>query len=114
MTARVRNLIDGCEFKTWKEVTEQAVNGYIESRLNGMSQQTAQFYVQALRRFAKWLFKQGHTNRLLEINSVGASKNYCRCFEPDEFEALLKAATAGTGTLRLDRLSKIFRLPVGL
>lgn len=95
VTARVRKLIAGCEFKTWKDVTEQAVNEYIESRPNGMSQQTAHFYVQALRRFAKWMFKRGHTNQLLEINSVGASKNYRRCFEPDEFEALLEAARIG-------------------
>jgi hypothetical protein len=53
VTARVRKLIEGCGFTTWSDVAEEAVNDYIERRPNEMSQQTAHFYVQVFRRFAK-------------------------------------------------------------
>ena len=104
--ARVRKILEGRGFTTWADVTSDAVNEYIESRPDEMSQQTAHFYVQTFRRFNRWMLKQGHVNQLLEINGVGVAKNYRRCFELKEFKALLKATKSGperydmTGTQR--------------
>jgi len=94
-TARVRKLIAGCGFETWRDVTAEKVNDYIESRPDGMSQQTAHFYVQTFRRFAQWMLEQGRADKMLKINSVSVPTNYGRAFELDEFERLLKAARTG-------------------
>ncbi|MHC4542249.1 MAG: tyrosine-type recombinase/integrase [Planctomycetota bacterium] len=95
VTARVRKLIEGAGFATWKDVTEQAVNDYIERRPDGMSQQTAHFYAQAFRRFCKWMFEQGYIDRPPKIRNVSVDRNYGRCFELEEFKALLEAARTG-------------------
>ncbi len=94
-TARVRKLIAGCGFETWRDVTAEKVNDYIERRPDGMSQQTAHFYVQSFRRFAKWMFEQGYANTPLKIHSVSVATNYGRAFELDEFGKLLEAARTG-------------------
>jgi integrase len=94
-TPRVRNLIEGCGFTTWRDVSSEKVNEYIERRPDGMSQQTAHFYVQSFRRFAKWMFEQGYINRVPKINSVSVPRNYGRAFELDEFERLLEATRTG-------------------
>ncbi|MHC4330669.1 MAG: hypothetical protein ACYSWW_21405 [Planctomycetota bacterium] len=95
MTARVRKLIEGCEFTIWRDVSVEKVNDYIERRPNGMSQQTAHFYAQAFRRFGRWMFEQGYIDRPPKIRKVDEARNYGRCFELDEFRALLEAARTG-------------------
>ena len=95
MTARVRKLIEGCGFTTWRDVSAERVNDYIESRPDGMSQQTAHFYAQAVKRFFKWMFEQGYIDRPPKIRSVSVDRNYGRPFEIDEFKALLEAARTG-------------------
>ncbi|MCP4611099.1 MAG: tyrosine-type recombinase/integrase [Planctomycetes bacterium] len=95
VTARVRKLIEGCGFITWRDVSKEKVNDYIESRPNGMSQQTAHFYVQAFRRFCRWMFDAEYIDRPIKIRKVDHAKNYGRCFELDEFEGLLEAARTG-------------------
>jgi len=94
-TSRVRKLIEGCGFVIWRDVSGEKVNEYIEGRPDGMSQQTAHFYVQAFRRFAGWMFRQGYIDKVPEINNVSTSRNYGRAFELDEFERLLEAAKTG-------------------
>jgi integrase len=93
--ARVRKLIKACGFETWRDVSSEKVNDYIESRPDGMSQQTAHFYVQSFRRFAKWMLEQGYADKMLKINSVSVPTNPGRLFELDEFERLLEAARTG-------------------
>ena len=95
VTARVRKLIEGCGFITWCDVSKEKVNDYIESRPNGMSQQTAHFYVQAFRRFCRWMFDAEYIDRPIKIRKVEHAKNYGRCFELDEFEGLVEAARTG-------------------
>lgn len=94
-SARVRNIIKGCNFANWREVTADKVNEYIESRPDGMSQQTAHFYVQSFRRFSRWMVENGHAGQTPKINSVTVPENYGRPFELTEFEALLRAAKMG-------------------
>jgi len=94
-TARVRKLIKACGFETWRDVSSEKVNDYIEARPDGMSQQTAHFYVQSFRRFAKWMLEQGRADKMLKINSVSVPTNPGRLFELDEFERLLEAARTG-------------------
>ncbi len=94
-TARVRKLIKGCGFIVWKDVSAEKINEHIESRPDDMSQQTAHYYVQAFRRFAKWLFEQGCIDKAPKINSVSPARNYGIPFELKEFERLLEAARAG-------------------
>ena len=46
-TSRVRKIIKDCDFVIWQDVSGEKVDKYIEGRPDGMSQQTAHFYVQA-------------------------------------------------------------------
>ncbi len=94
-TSRVRSLLTGCGFSAWRNVSSEKINDYIEKRPNGMSQQTAHFYVQAFRRFAKWMLDESYINSIPKINSVSVPRNYGRAFELDEFERLLEAAKTG-------------------
>jgi len=95
VTARVRNIITGCDFGVWCDVSGEKVNDYIERRPDGMSRQTAHFYVQAFRWFCRWMFEQGYIERPPKIRNVDTGRNYGRCFELDEFEGLLEAARTG-------------------
>lgn len=95
-TSRVRKLIKDCGFIIWRDVSSEKVDEYIESRPDGMSQQTAHFYVQAFRRFAGWMFEQGYIDKAPKINNVSTSRNYGRAFELNEFERLLEAAKTGS------------------
>ena len=94
-TKRVSLIIEGCDFKTWRDVSGDRVNEYIESRPNGISQQTAHFYAQSFKRFTGWMFEQGYIDRDVKISSVSTSRNYGIPFELDEFERLLEAAKNG-------------------
>ena len=104
--ARVRKLIKGCGFVYWTDVTVDEINSYIESRPDGMSQQTAHFYIQAIKRFAKWMYENGYIDKPLEhqdekgkvkkIINVPTSKNKGRAFELEEFERLLKVTKNGS------------------
>jgi len=60
-----------------------------------MSQQTAHFYVQVFRRFARWMVEKGYAKKEPKVSTIGASRNYGRAFELDEFEKLLQAAKEG-------------------
>jgi integrase len=93
--ARVRKLIDGCGFKRWRDVSSEKVNEYVGGRPDGISQQTAHFYVQSFRRFAGWMQERGYIDKAPKINSVSVPRNYGRAFELDEFERLLEAAKTG-------------------
>ena len=95
VTARIRKLIEGCGFATWADVSAEKVNDYIEKRPDGMSQQTAHFYAQAFKRFGQWLFDNKYIDRPVKIRSVPPDHNYGRCFELEEFQALLEAARTG-------------------
>ena len=95
VTARVRKLIEGCGFTTWHDVSTEKINDWIEGRPDGMSQQTAHFYAQAMKRFCRWMFEQGYIERPLKIRKVDEARNYGRCFELGEFKALLEAARTG-------------------
>lgn len=95
MTARVRKLIEGCEFITRSDVLAEKVDDYLDGRPDGMSQQTAHFYAQAFKRFCRWMFEQGYIERPPNIRSVSVARHYGRHFELDEFEALLEAARTG-------------------
>jgi len=95
VTARVRKLIEGCGFTTWRDVSAEKVNDYIESRPDGMSQQTAHFYAQAFKRFCGWMFDAGYIERPPKIRAVSVDRNFGRPFELNEFKALLEAARMG-------------------
>ena len=94
-TSRVRKLIEGCGFVIWRNVSAEKVNEYIEGRPDGMSQQTAHFYVQSFRRFVGWMFEQGYIDKAPKMNNVSTSRNYGIPFELDEFKQLLEAARTG-------------------
>ena len=96
VTARVRKLIEVYGFTTWRDVSAEKVNDYIESRPDGISQQTAHFYAQAFKRFGRWMFEQGYIDRPPKIRKVDEARNYGRCFELDEFRALHEPGRRGT------------------
>jgi len=67
---RVERVLDGCGFKVWTDVSARAMRDYLaEQRADGkdakgnvkrgISAQTSNFYLQAVKQFAKWMVREG-------------------------------------------------------
>jgi hypothetical protein len=69
---KVRRIITGCKFKTWKDVSGPKVDDYIDRLPVG--RQTAHFYIQAFRRFCKWMVEQGYADRAPRIHGKGPKR----------------------------------------
>jgi len=95
VTARIKKMVTGCEFKTLSDVTADKINIFIDQAK--VSQQTKHFYGAAARRFLSWCVDQGHLDHgvLRDLRAFKPAKNYGRCFQVAEFEGLLQAARTG-------------------
>jgi integrase len=89
-TARVRKVLNGSGIEKIKDIDSIKINKHIEDRPEGISDQTAHFYSQSIKRFLEWMHKKGYIASMPEINIVPAPDNYGRAFELDEFSSLLE------------------------
>ncbi len=56
--SRTRRIIDGCKFRTWSDIQASRVQRYIAELREGekgISCQTANFYLQAVKQFCRWM-----------------------------------------------------------
>ena len=92
---RVRNIINGCGFKTWRDVDADKIQLFL-SKLD-IKLQTLKFYTKAFERFAKWMVNQGYavSDSVPELAKVKVPRRPERAFEYNEFAALLEAAATG-------------------
>ena len=61
ITARIRNIIEGCKFRFWSDITAAKVQKYLTGLRegdNGISPQTFNFYLQAMKQFCRWMVRE--------------------------------------------------------
>ncbi len=106
--ARVsRVLLDGCQYKTWSEIsTHDVVLQLKELRVgrNGISNQTHNHHVQALRQFGKWMMRNKRASEtpfdhLSKLNIAVDRRHDRRAMTDDEARRLVQT-TAGDDMTR--------------
>ena len=61
--ARVRKIIDGCEFRLIFDISASRVQAFLaDLKRNGMGQRTVNHYLAAVKQFTKWLIEDRRTN----------------------------------------------------
>lgn len=63
VTTRARKIIETCGFDCWPRISASRVQGFVgDLRRRGMSPQTRNFYLQAIKQFAKWMIEDRRAN----------------------------------------------------
>lgn len=60
--ARAKRIFDNCGFKVWSDIVATDVESFLgdlRDKEGGISQQTFNFYVQAVKQFGKWMVRYG-------------------------------------------------------
>ena len=102
---RARRIVEGCEFQRITDMTAEDVEAYLAKRRNDsedpLSAQSSNHYLQAVKRFSKWLMKKGRTDRdrlsdaaMLKISDEKKTHKR-RALTSEEFTRLVEAAAGG-------------------
>ncbi len=100
---RVRAVIAGCGFTTWNDLQPSKVQRYLAGLRNngeGISAQTFNFYLQAVKQFSRWMVQDQRASEsplehLKGLNVRTDRRHDRRALEPDQIRRLLEAtATA--------------------
>jgi len=101
--ARATKIINDCKFMSWSDISASKVHQYL-ARLrtgpNGISIQTSNFYLRAIKQFCKWMVDDQRANKspvehLKGLNTRTDQRHDRRALEPDEIRRLLKTTQAG-------------------
>lgn len=98
---KVRQIVEGCDFKVIPDIQSSAVEDYLYGRRQkDLSAQTSNHYVRAIKQFSKWLVTDKRTdkNGLLHLGTVSVStdrRHDRRALSDDEFKRLVTAAESG-------------------
>jgi len=104
--SRVKRIIEECSFAYWQDVIGEKIDIFIYNlRAEGLSKQSAKFYIQAFRRFALWMVGKGYgkqywsmqeeKGRKQGIRSISVPRSIERAFELDEYSKLLSTVRDG-------------------
>ena len=96
--ARTKAIVTGCKFDRWTEVSASKVQKFLADRRNdgkGISAQTSNGYLQAIKQFGKWLVQDRRVNEspiqhLKGLNVRTDRRHDRRSLEPDELRLLLE------------------------
>ncbi len=98
---RAETLIEGCKFKHWPEVTASAVQRYLgKLRDEDYSAQTRNFYLAAIKQFARWMVADQRVESSplahLQGENVKVDRRHDRAdFSVEELHRLITAAENG-------------------
>ena len=96
--ARVRRAMDGCHVRRVTDIDSSSVEAYLSLlRSEGMSKQTSNHYVKALRQFGNWLIKTrraeiNHFNEVPLLNVQTDRRHHRRPLTHEELSRLVAAA----------------------
>ena len=92
MIQQIKCVIEGCGFVFWSDVDGEKIHNYSKTRIedNGNKKITCHRYVQAFRRFSKWLKKKKKVSNIPDIDSIKYTDAKRRSFEYDEYARLLE------------------------
>ena len=94
---KAKRLIDGCRFSTWKDIGALRVQEWLhEQRKEGLSPQTANYYLAAVKGFCRWMVKdrraaESTIAHLSAFNTQGDRRHDRRAFDDAELRVLLDA-----------------------
>jgi len=100
--ARAKRTVEGCKFIFWNDIQPSKVERYLSELRNngaGISAQTFNFYLQAIRQFCKWMVQDQRADsspveHLKGLNVRTDRRHDRRALEPDEIRRLLEATQA--------------------
>ena len=111
VAGRARRVIEGCGFTSWGDIAGSKVMAYLSDLQAdrtgesgkvkpGISAQTFNFYLQAVRQFARWLVRDGRASEspvahLQGLNVKTDRRHDRRALTVDELRRLLRAAADG-------------------
>jgi len=103
VVSRATRVIAGCKFINWSDISANKVQRYIADLRNngeGISRQTSNFYLQAIKQFCRWMVQdhrasESPAEHLKGLNVRTDRRHDRRALEPDEVRRLLEAATSG-------------------
>jgi len=122
LTARLKSVMEGCGFDYWGDLSASKIEGHLAGLRQGdkgISAQTFNFYLQAVKQFCRWMVKDGRAikspvDHLQGLNVRTDRRHDRRALSVDELRRLLTATT--TGPVRLGICGKeralIYRLAV--
>jgi integrase len=104
IVTRARRIIKGCGFKSWTDISANKVQRYLAELRNneeGISAQTSNHYLQAIKQFCTWMTNNGRASespvrylkgqRILQTDKRHAR----RALEPEEIRRLLEVTKQG-------------------
>ncbi len=103
VTTRAGKVLDGCGFTVWSQIRADRIASYL-ARLreggNGISAQTSNFYLQAVKQFCRWMVQNRRASESPVAHLKGLNVKTDRRhdhvqLEVDEVRRLLAAAAAG-------------------
>ena len=109
---KIRRILNDCKMRHIRDLAYDRVEAYLgNSRRNGMSIQTSNHYVRAIKEFSRWLVRSKRTaqDALAELRILDAKadrRHERRPLTEDEFARLVDAAFAGSeieGVSGIDR-----------
>ena len=125
VTARARAVLEGCGFKFWGEVCAERVQTYLadlredQKDAKGISPQTSNFYLQAVKQFCKWMVRarratESPVAHLQGLNVKTDRRHDRRAFSIDELLWLLKTTETGPVRAEMDGKERavLYRLAV--
>jgi len=100
--SRAERIIDGCGFAYWTDISASRVQSHLaELKDDGLSVQTRNFYLQAIRQFARWMVQDGRAIQS-PVDYLKAQKltkadkvHNRRALTVDEARKLIEAARSG-------------------
>jgi len=100
---RIRRVCSDCKFVSWSDITGSRVQEYLSDCRkgdNGFSAQTFNYYLQAMKQFAKWMVLERRANlssvkHLRPLNTRTDRRHDRRALEPDEIRHLLEVTRCG-------------------
>ncbi len=125
VSARVRRIVDGCKFRSWTDIQASRVQRYIAKLREGdkgISCQTANFYLQAIKQFGRWMVddKRAGESPVAHLKGFKAGeiredrRHPRRALEVDEARRLLEAASRGPARLGMTgpERSMLYRIAI--
>lgn len=102
VVSRAKRVIEGGGFKNWSDVSPNKVQTYLTNLRNngkGISAQTFNFYLQAIKEFCRWMIleRRASENPLQHLKGLNVRtdrRHDRRALEPDDIRRLLEATKA--------------------
>ncbi len=101
LATKVRKIVGGCKWSFIRDVSASRVQKFLaDLRSSGLSIQTSNHYLRAIKQFSRWLVRDRRTNddplaHLARLNVKVDRRHDRRALAPDEFAKLIESAMSG-------------------